>query len=190
MLFKVHSIMGFLGMLFWNVLFIGLLHVVLLLLCVRLSQQTMDYQRPRFAPKQWEHNGRFYRDKLKINVWKDYIPQYVSKDGFSKESLEKELSLSYVDQFLTETCRGEWYHTANLLGIVFFLLVDPLPYSVLFSLVLLVVHGTCTVIQRYNRFRLLIVRKKLVRDAEKNTGTVSAPVVVTINTETTEKSAS
>lgn len=182
--------MDFLGMLFWNVLIIGLLHIVLLILCVRLSQETMHYERPRFAPKQWEHNGRFYRDKLKINVWKDYIPQYVSKDGFSKESLEKELSLSYVDQFLTETCRGEWYHTANLIGIPFFLIVNPLPYSLLFSLVLFVVHGTCTIIQRYNRFRLLILRKKLARDAEKANQQTTVPVVVTINTETTEKSAS
>lgn len=187
--------MDFLGMMFWNVLIIGLLHVVLFLICIRLSQKTMQFDRPRFAPKKWEQNGRFYRDKLKINVWKDYIPQYVSKDGFSKESLEKNLTLPYLDEFLMETCRGEWYHTANLIGIPFLLIVNPLPYSVLFSLVLFVVHGTCTIIQRYNRFRLLIVRKKLIRDGKKDSRSVVPTMVVTISAtsgteEQAEKSAS
>lgn len=167
MIFKVQSFPSFLGVLFWNVLIIALLHVVLLYACVKLSEEKLDYTRPRFAPRQWEHNGRFYRDKLKINVWKDYIPQYVGKDGFSKETLEKELSLSYIDTFLLETCRGEWYHTANLIGIPIFFILNPLPYSVMFSIVLFVVHGTCTIIQRYNRFRLLILRKKLLRDQYK-----------------------
>ncbi len=188
MLFKVHSFMGFLGMMFWNALIIALLHLILLYVCVKLSRETIDCKRPRFAPRDWEHNGRFYRDKLKINVWKDYVPQYVAKDGFSKESLEKNPTVSYVDRFLAETCRGEWYHTANMVGIVFFLLFDPLPYSLIFSAILFTVHGACIAIQRYNRFRLLILRKKLARDAAKNGMQVVTPVVVSA-AESTEKPA-
>ena len=178
MFFKVQSFPDMLWMLIWNITVIGVLHVVLLYCCTRLSKETLDFQRPRFAPKRWEHEGRFYRDKLKINVWKDYIPQYVTKDGFSKESLEKNPSLSYVEAFLAETCRGEWYHAGNLIGIVFFLAVNPLLYGLLFSLALTVIHGTCIAIQRYNRFRLLILRKKLLRDARR-AGRSVEPIVVT-----------
>ena len=183
MIFKVQSLPDLCWMLFWNVLVIGVLHVVLLYWCTHLTKEKLDYRRHRYASKRWEHDGRFYRDKLKINAWKDYIPQYVSKDGFSKETLEKNPTVPYVDEFLAETCRGEWYHTSNLVGIVFFVTVNPLLYSLLFSFVLVVVHGTCTVIQRYNRFRLLILRKKLVRDAEKAQRSAEAIVVSAVETE-------
>jgi glycosyl-4,4'-diaponeurosporenoate acyltransferase len=175
-------------MLFWNVLIIALLHLVLLYLCTKLSKETMSYERPRFAAKSWEHNGKFYRDKLKINVWKDFVPQYVAKDGFSKESLEKCPSIEYIDQFLIETCRGEWYHTANLIAIPFLLLCNPLLFGIPFSIVLLVVHGSCTIIQRYNRFRLLILRKKLIRDAARSGR--SAQEVITVTGEPVEQTVS
>ena len=84
MLFKVHSFTDFIWMLFWNALAIALLHIVVLYFCVKLSPKSLDFNRPRFAPKKWEHDGRFYRDKLKINIWKDYMPQYVGKDGFGR----------------------------------------------------------------------------------------------------------
>ncbi|MDD5952409.1 MAG: hypothetical protein PUC32_01960 [Oscillospiraceae bacterium] len=189
MLFKVHSFSDFLWMMLWNVLVIALLHAILLYCCVKLSPEAMNYERPRFAPKKWENNGKFYRDKLKINAWKDYMPQYVGKDGFSKESLEKDVTLPYLEEFLTETCRGEWYHATCLWGLPFLLFANPPLYGISFSLILTVIHGACVVIQRYNRFRLLILRKKLLRDARRSQQSATA-VVVPVAAGTTEKSAS
>lgn len=167
MIFRVHSFFDFVIMLAWNAAVMGLWHLLVLVACTHLSKETISFNRPRFAAKQWEKNGRFYRDKLKINAWKDYMPQYVSKDGFSKETLEKNPTLEYVEEFLVETCRGEWYHTSAMTGIVFFFLMDPLPYNLILTGIMLVGHGACVVIQRYNRFRLLLLRKKLERDARR-----------------------
>ena len=180
MLFKVHSFTDFIWMLFWNALAIALLHIVGLYFCVKLSPKSLDFNRPRFAPKKWEHDGRFYRDKLKINIWKDYMPQYVGKDGFSKEKLEKDVTIPYLEEFLAETCRGEWYHSACLTGILFLLLVNPALYGIVFSSLMFVGHSACIVIQRYNRFRLLILRKKLIRDAKRQSkAEISVAVPIT-----------
>ena len=147
-----------------------LLHGVLLFCCVRLKGRSLCHDRRRFTPRRWEQNGRFYRDTLKINRWKDRVPQHIGRDGFSKARMEKRPTPDYLDAFLAETCRGEWYHTACLAGIPTVLLLCPLPWSIVFSVLMVLVHGACIVIQRYNRVRLLTLRRKISRDQNDDHG--------------------
>ena len=65
-----------------------------------------------YRTKDWEHNGRFYTKYLKIKKWKDYLPQYISKNGFSKRNLMSvtKLNVKYINNFILETCRAEWNH--------------------------------------------------------------------------------
>lgn len=158
-MFKFASIFD---MFFWNILFVGLWHVCIFIACVRLPISTFDPKRSRFLPKTWEHNGRFYKDKLKINLWKDKVPQYIGKGGFSKEHLTN-ISIDYLDQFIVETCRGEWMHKKDCLSIIIALVINPPLVGVLFSFLILLGNSPFALIQRYNRFRLQILRKKLLR---------------------------
>lgn len=170
MVFRVHSVGELLFLLLGSAVVLTLLHGVLLFSCIRLKAETLRYDRRRFALRRWEQSGRFYREVMKIHLWKDKVPQHIGRDGFSKARLEKRLTPDYLDAFLRETCRGEWYHTACLAGVPPLLLLCPLPWSVFVSALMVIVHGACIAIQRYNRIRLLTLRRKISRGLQRNHG--------------------
>lgn len=124
--------LSFLNMFVWNLFIIGLWHLIVFIMCVKSPRATFDPKHGRFAPKEWENGGRWYRDKLKIQLWKDKVPQYVGKGEFSKEHLQ-DISLEYLDDFIMETCRGEWMHLRGALCAVITLLINPLFVGLVFS---------------------------------------------------------
>ena len=63
-----------------------------------------------------------------------------------------------------ETCRGEWMHLRGALCAVITLLINPLFVGLVFSILIFLGNVPFAIIQRYNRFRLLVIRKKLLRD--------------------------
>lgn len=154
---------SFLNMLVWNLFIIGAWHLVVFLACLKLPSSKFDPSKECFSAREWEHGGRWYRDKLKIQLWKDKAPQYIGKEGFSKEHLT-DVSLEYIDSFILETCRGEWMHMKNCLCAVITLLINPLLVGLVFSFFILLGNFPFALIQRYNRFRLQVLRKKRLRD--------------------------
>lgn len=171
MIFRVHSPGGLLFLLCSGTAALTLLHMVLLFCCIHLKENALHHSRRRFTPQSWEQNGLLYRERLKIHLWKDKVPQHIGKEGFSKARLNKQLSPDYLDAFLAETCRGEWYHTACLSGVPLITLILPLPWSLFFSVPMGMIHMACIAIQRYNRIRLLAVRKKISRSPQRDCGT-------------------
>lgn len=156
--------MNYLSMLFINLLLVGVWHGTTFLLSTRMPDSDFQPSEGLFHPWKWEKGGRWYRDHLHINDWKDRVPQFVSADGFSKKHIT-DMSVEYLNQFISETCRGEWMHTWNLGSIALTLLVNQSMVGVTFSVLIFMGNFPCTLIQRYNRFRLEILRKKLQRDA-------------------------
>lgn len=116
----------------------------------------------RYSALPWEDGGKFYQRCFRIKSWKDKLPQRIPEDGFSKAHLDT-VTPEYLDTFLTETCRGEWIHTGNLLLSVVLLLAAPKGLRLLSALLNAVVHLPYIMIQRYNRFRLLRCRDRLRR---------------------------
>ena len=112
---------------------------------------------------------RLYRI-LRVNRWKDHLPEAGGLAGFSKRSLAGELTLPYVETFLTETCIAEVGHLC--IGVLGFcsvgfswLLPDPYPYIPLFlgfAALDLLVQLLFVIIQRYNRPRLMRLRSLLM----------------------------
>ncbi len=155
--------LSFINMFVWNLVIICLWHIVIFLACVKLPSSRFNPSRERFLPKTWEHGGRWYREKLKIQIWKDRVPQYIGKEGFSKEHLT-DVSIDYLDAFIVETCRGEWMHMKNCVCMIVTLLINPLLVGLVFSFLILLGNLPFAIIQRYNRFRLQVLRKKRLRD--------------------------
>ena len=149
--------------LLWDVMIVAAWHIVVFIACVKLPPSTFDASKSRYQPLSWEKGGRWYKDKLKINLWKDHLPQHIGKGGFSKEHFT-DVSLEYLDQFILETCRGEWMHLSNCLCAVVIFLINPLLQGLLFAFVILLGNLPFAVIQRYNRFRIQTVRRKVIRD--------------------------
>ncbi len=113
--------------------------------------------------KKFERNGKFYKQTLKINVWKEHVPQFTGKDGFSKEHMSNNVSVEYLNEFIAETCRAEWTHETQGLSIIFYIFSKSSDTAYLFYFFVLLINMPCTAIQRYNRFRLQTLRKRLIR---------------------------
>lgn len=158
-------------MFIWNVLIIGAWHVAVFLVCIKIPKSFFDAAKHRYQPKHWEQGGRWYRDKLKIQLWKDRLPQHIGKGGFSKAHLT-DVSIEYLDEFIMETCRGEWMHFTNCLCALIMLLINSLWVGIVFAVLVLLGNLPFAVIQRYNRFRLKILRKRRLRELRAAGGVV------------------
>ena len=90
---------------------------------------------------------------LMIKKWKDLIPQYVSKSGFSKKKMLS-LKIDYIKKFIAETYRAELDHLfcCFVIPIIFFLNTAKL--SIILSTIVIICNLPCIIIQRYNRLRL------------------------------------
>jgi glycosyl-4,4'-diaponeurosporenoate acyltransferase len=149
-------------MLVWNIAFVIGWHLVLFFCCLWAPNSTFDASKSRYAPRAWERGGRWYRDTLKIQIWKDRLPQHVGK-GFSKRHFTDN-SVEYLDEFIMETCRGEWMHLKDCLCAIVVLIVDPIVVGLLMTLLILIANVPFAAVQRYNRFRLQVLRKKRIRE--------------------------
>lgn len=150
-----------------TVIFIIIWHCTTMYICRRLSPDNFDYRIKYFTARKWEQNGKWYNKYLKINKWKDLLPQFVSNGGFSKEHIEDNPTIEYIDTFIMETCRGEWDHSMNCLCCLPVILLNPNLMGIVLSFCILIGNLPFSIIQRYNRFRLLTVRKKLLRDKQR-----------------------
>lgn len=145
-----------------NLIIILLWHLLVLFLCKVLKNGFFNYTKYMYKEKYWEDNGFFYSKRLKIKLWKDLLPQYISKGGFSKKSLDS-LSLEYVDRFILETCRGEWAHRKCMLVSIVLLLINRLMAGLFWGSLVVFVNLPFVCIQRYNRIRFLRIREKLLQ---------------------------
>lgn len=150
---------SFLKLFFGNAFIVGMWYWLMFLVCQRLPDSVLDPGRSRFAARPWERGGRWYRDNLRINLWKDRLPQHVGNGGFSKRNITG-VSIDYLDQFIRETCRGEWMHMNNLVSMVVVILINPTLVGSFMTLVVLIANLPFAIVQRYNRFRLLELREK------------------------------
>ena len=149
---------------FLNFIFMLMWHIATFVICRCLSRPFFNPEKFLYNQKKWENNGSFYVNILKIKRWKDYLPQFVSKNGFSKRSLKKnsELCYEYINMFIVETCRAEWNHIVCCFYFTFSFFVNSFFYGLIFSLVPIIANLPFIAIQRYNRIRLrrLCVRYK------------------------------
>ncbi len=152
---------------FWNALILNILlgtawHTVTFLLCVYKNPAAFSPRRKIYHPRSWEREGRLYAEMLRINRWKDYLPRHNGKNGFSKEHLEG-VSLEYIDRFIIETCRGEWNHSMNCLLAPVLLILNRPELGFCLAIPILIGNFPFVIIQRYNRFRLQRLRKRILR---------------------------
>lgn len=117
--------------------------------------------------RSFEQEGKIYSKYLKINSWKDKLPQFseLTKFGFSKASLNT-VSSEYLKIFYIETMRAELTHWVLML-------ISPI--YLCFSAKILVAFTICgniignipfIIIQRYNRGRVLKLLNHLKKHEE------------------------
>ena len=141
-----------------NVLLILLWNILIFFICRGIKISFFNPQKFSYKEKIFERGGKFYSEKLKIKKWKDFLPQYISKNGFSKKNF-KNKNLSYIDRFISETCRAEWNHKMCMLIIFPVITFNILKIGIIFTLLILLTNLPFVFIQRYNRFRLMALKR-------------------------------
>ena len=147
-----------------NIILAVIWHFLMFFACLKVKLSRFDPNLRFYQAKPWEKNGRWYSKYLKINVWKDHLPQHTGKDGFTKEHMESHITLSYLDRFIMETCRGEWDHWMCCLYAIISLIINPFWIGLILGILVLLGNLPFIAIQRYNRFRLQTLRKRLLRE--------------------------
>ena len=160
-----------------NILVINLLlgtvwHYAVFFLCVFIDTKHFDERKRMYLPEKWERGGKFYTNTLKIQKWKDALPQHIGKDGFSKDHLD-DVSVDYLNEFIMETCRGEWNHRLNCFFAVVLIVINDFWVALFLTICLLVGNIPFVIIQRYNRFRLQKLRDYMIRKQEREIRTES-----------------
>lgn len=119
-----------------------------------LPARWFDPARPEFRTARWEAGGEFYRQVLRIDRWKDYLPTFAGPNRFSKKRLAA-ADPAYLSRFIVETCRGESNHVRAVLSVVAMKLWTPLDLWLLLLTIALLGNLPFICVQRYNRPRLL-----------------------------------
>lgn len=150
-------IINFILMITWN--------LIILLTSVNIKSSFFDPAKFFYISQKWEKNGNFYIKKLHIRKWKDFLPQYVAKGGFSKRHLESDAKFNqkYINVFIIETCRAEWNHFMCSMYLIISLFINSFRYALIFSIIPLIANIPFIAIQRYNRIRLKKLSQKCNR---------------------------
>ncbi len=140
-------------------------HLIILVISTNLKTSFFNPHKLPYTPHKWEKNGNFYIKKLHIKKWKDFLPQYVAKGGFSKRHLESDgkFDKEYINIFIRETCRAEWNHFICSMYFIVSFLINSLCYAFIFSAIPIIANLPFIAIQRYNRIRLERLRQKCTR---------------------------
>ena len=131
----------------------------------------VNYNHFPFNDFKWEDGGKFYL-KLKINAWKDKVPDMSTfiKGMFYKKNIGQTRSAMYFERFIKETCVAEVVHV-GLMFAGFIVFYNYHGYMGLFSSVLFAVGNVPFIlIQRYNRPRFKqIMQRQLQLEARQRT---------------------
>ena len=150
-----------------NIIILLLWHIIVLFLSKNINESFFDSTKNMYLEKKWEKNGDFYVKNLKIKKWKDLLPQYISKNGFSKKSILLNFARdkNYIERFVLETCRAEWNHFMCsmywlILFFINFVIKNSWAYYFVFSFLSILTNLPYLFIQRFNRIRLKKYNKR------------------------------
>ena len=111
-------------------------------------------------PRKFEDSGRWYRDRLQINRWKDRLPEAgAAFGGITKRSMAA-VDRPALERFELETRRAEHAHWGMAAGVVFTALWNPWWGVPVNALVAFGSNAPCIAVQRYNRARLQSVLRR------------------------------
>ena len=130
----------------------------------RLDESRLSKDGWLLRPRRFEAGGRWYRRRLRVDRWKDKVPEAgdLFRGGMSKRRLPA-YDVAGLRLFVRETRRAELAHWwAMCCGPVFVLWNPPLAAGLLIAYGVLV-NLPFIVIQRYNRFRTQPLLTRLER---------------------------
>ena len=110
---------------------------------------------------------KFY-EKLKIRKWKDKIPEIGHFTGFRKNKIADPQSVEYIERFLLEACYGELGHlwimpVGFVILALFFISETWIALAIPVAIINAILNLLPVFVLRYNRYKLEILRKNLLK---------------------------
>lgn len=145
-------------------------HMMISFLGLQIPDAFLDRKKTWFESKPWEKEGRFWQKRLKIRVWKDFLPDSSSflKGSYDQTRLHSSDS-EKIQTFIRETKRAELVHWVSMCPALLFFLWNP-PWAGW----IMVLYAICAnipfiLVQRFNRPRLERLYEKQRINDEKQT---------------------
>ncbi|MCX8059345.1 MAG: hypothetical protein N3A58_08020 [Spirochaetes bacterium] len=116
-----------------------------------------------FKIKIWGKEYFFYKNILKINNWKNKLPEggeFYKIKPFNKKKLEGK-NINYLYRYLLETCRGELAHLLPFLFYPISIIWNSFLGAIIMFLFCLFFNLPFIFILRYNRIRIYKLIKKI-----------------------------
>ena len=141
------------------------------LICLKIPDRWLTSERYLFRPHRWEMNGRLYL-LLGVHRWKRLLPDgaAITKGGYRKKSLT-DFSPENLERFVIESCRAELIHLLAILPFWVFGLIGPPSIIAYMFLYALAVNLPCIIAQRYNRPRIVVLKRQLYERRRKSSKT-------------------
>ncbi|MFZ0322611.1 MAG: hypothetical protein WAN48_00585 [Actinomycetes bacterium] len=113
-------------------------------------------------PRGFEDDGHWYEKTLHIQRWKENLPEAggLFAGGFSKRTVAAG-DLDVLERFVAETRRAEMAHWAVTAGVLVPMAWNPWWAAPLHATVAAGSNLPCIAVQRYNRFRLQRVLRRV-----------------------------
>ncbi len=147
--------------LFYSLVYLGILGIVSFPFGRILAHRRWNPEAFPFRGYKWEKEGMIYDKYLRIRRWKDRVPD-VSKwvpNVVPKKTLVKP-TLDQLDSMIQETCVAEKMHIILcFLSIPVLFIMEGVFGIVLFMFTVIFGNIPFALIQRYNRFRYMRIRR-------------------------------
>ena len=142
----------------------GVFHSVTGYAAHRLDDRRLEQDGWLLRPRPFEAGGRWYRRRLRIDRWKDRVPEAgaLFEGGVSKRELPA-MDADGLAIFVRETRRAELAHWWALCCGPLFMLWNPPLAAALLGAYGVLVNLPFIAIQRYNRFRTQALLARLSR---------------------------
>ena len=133
----------------------------------RLPLGRLQHDGPLLRARAWEREGRTYARRLRIQRWKDHLPEAgaVFAGGVSKRRLTGSARRPTLARFVAETRRAERGHWLAMAAGPLFALWNPPSGVLLMTAYGVAVNLPFIAVQRYNRQRAQRVLTRLPRGA-------------------------
>ncbi|MEE0859329.1 MAG: hypothetical protein U0M12_07685 [Acutalibacteraceae bacterium] len=135
---------------------------------VRFLVPKRFFNENKWLFKERKFEGPLYR-KIKVSKWKDKLPDAGKLIHFQRDSLPCDIDEAYINRFIMECCIAELGHlSVGIIGFtsLFFVFLIPgndklehLGVFLLLSILDFAIQMLFVIIQRYNRPRLIKLRK-------------------------------
>ncbi|MEM9016791.1 MAG: hypothetical protein AAGC68_07235 [Verrucomicrobiota bacterium] len=138
-----------------NVIAIPALHLGVSWIYTQMRRDRFKPDSFLFRERSWERGGHIYQRLFKIRKWKSRLPDAAPWfDGFAKGKLSDK-DPTYLRAFITETCRGEAAHYAQIPALWLTLIWNPWPVAAIVMFVYAIVSNLpCLLLQRFTRARM------------------------------------